>query len=139
NLRMPVSLPADTAVRGELTVVASASGPLDNIADMQVSVEVRSDDGRFYIRGDAPPPDPAEEVDGVMPSAVINEFVWPLMQVSITQNGGLWQGRGQIGFYQDDPENPATPMRGSAETFVQMDQSQQLQGELRLTFDDLGW
>lgn len=139
NIRMPVSLPADMAVRGELTVLASASGPLDSIADMQIAVEVRSDDGRFYIRGDAPPADPAVETDGLVPTALINEFVWPMLQISANQNGGLWQGLGQIGFYQEDPENPAAPMRGSAETRIQMDRSQQLQGELRLTFDDLGW
>jgi len=139
NIRLPFNLPADTALQGQISVQASASGPINSLADMQIYLEVRSDDGRFYIRGDAPPPDPAEETGRIMPAAVVNEFVWPILQLSANQNNGIWQAQGRIGFYQQDPDNPSNPLRGSAETSVRMDQDQQLQGELRLSFDDMGW
>lgn len=139
RVRLPFSLPVDMAVQGELSVQASASGPIDDIASMQMTMEVRSNDGHFYVRGDAPPPDPAADDDAAIQMPVINEFVWPVLQFSANQNNGIWQGNGQIGFYQDDPDSPTVAMRGSAETSLRMDSDQQLQGELRLAFDDLGW
>lgn len=138
-IRLPFSLPADMAVEGLLSVQASARGPLDSPTDLQVNVDVRSNDGHVYIRADAPPADPASDDESTLQLPVINEFVWPVLQLTANQNNGIWQGNGQIGFYQDDPDNPAVAMRGSADTLLRMDASQQLQGELRLAFDDLGW
>lgn len=139
RVRMPFSLPADMAIQGELTLQASATGPLDDISQMQIALDLRSNNGHFYIRGDAPPPDPSDEDNSSIQMPVINEFVWPVLQVSANQNNGIWQSNALIGFHQDDPDSPTVAMRGSAEAALRMDLSQQLQGEVRLAFDDLGW
>lgn len=141
SLRLPFTLPADMAVLGELSLQASVSGPIDSPADLQIALDVTSDQGNFYIRGEAPPADPlatgAEADQAALP--VINHFEWPSLRVAASQTNGVWDGHGRIEFVQDDPDSAAGGMRGSADARVRMDQAQQLQGELQLDFDDLGW
>ncbi|MDO9520119.1 MAG: translocation/assembly module TamB domain-containing protein [Pseudohongiella sp.] len=143
SLRLPFSLPADMALLGEFSVQANVSGPLDAISEMQINVDVLSSDGNFYIRGSAPSPELLDgdnaEFDPVSLIPVINQFVWPNLQLSANQTNGIWTANSQITFLQDDPDSTAAAMRGSVEAQVRMDRDQQLQGEVLLDFDDLGW
>lgn len=143
DLRLPFTLPADMALSGEVSAEVSVAGPIDSINELQINVEALSNNGNFYIRGNAPSSDMQDsDSTGFDPAAlvpVINHFSWPALQLSANQTNGIWQANSQINFVQDNPDDSAADMRGSVNAQARMDQDQQLQGELQLDFDDLGW
>lgn len=143
NLRLPYTLPADMALLGELTLQASVSGPIDDVSALQINIDAAGNNGHFYIRGNAPSTDATDDSDAAFDPAalipVINHFSWPDLRLSANQSNGIWQASSRINFLQDNPDSTAAAMRGSVDAQARMDQDQQLQGELRLDFDDLGW
>ena len=143
TLRLPFTLPADMALLGEISLQASASGALHDISAMQIDAEVESTDGSFYIRGSTPADEATDEnnpdFDPASVTTVINHFVWPGMQISANQRNGIWNAESRLSFTRDNPDDAAAAMRGLLAAQVRMDQDQQLQGELDLNFEDLGW
>ncbi|MBU2097588.1 MAG: translocation/assembly module TamB domain-containing protein, partial [Gammaproteobacteria bacterium] len=143
NLRLPFTLPADMALLGEMSVQASMSGPVDALSELEINVEAISNNGNFYIRGSAPSSDVPDgntaDFDPTVLIPVINHFSWPRMQLTANQASGIWQANTQLDFMQNNPDETAADMQGSVNAQVRMDTDQQLQGELQLDFEDLGW
>ncbi|TFH73672.1 hypothetical protein E3V39_10820 [Gammaproteobacteria bacterium LSUCC0112] len=135
--RLPFfSLPAGMAVDGQLTLDASASGPINDWREMSININTNSR-GDFYIRSDLP--DEALTPDDAETTAYVNHFVWPSLRFDANQDNGIWRSSAQLAFTQADRDNTLPPLRGAAEATVQMDSDQNLNGQLQLQFDDLGW
>lgn len=137
DVRLPFALPDDLAVQGAVSILASANGLISDLQQLNINASVRSDDGAFYVRGDADPDTPVDETQPLEP--VINQFVWPTFDVTVEQLLGVWQLDGQLEFHQADTDDAGIMMEGAASADVRMDENQALSGELLIDFDDLGW
>jgi translocation and assembly module TamB len=139
EIRLPFVLPIDVALAGNLNLDATLSGPVSNPQDMSIDVRVYGQPGSLFVRGEAFPDDGADgDFASLLPEPVINQFTWPLLELTAAQSNREWRLDGTLRFFQEDADLAAA-MRGSADASLRMAADESLSGEIQINFDDLGW
>lgn len=138
DIRLPFTLPDEMALEGLLSVQASVSGAISNPESLNIQARASSENGNFYVRSE-PPLDVENSSDDAPLEPVITHFSWPELSLTATQDSGQWQLLSRLRFQQEDPESAAAVMRGSADANITMEQNRDLNGTVRIDFEDLAF
>lgn len=136
DIRLPFTLPADMALQGTVSLEATAVGAISDLNGLNINISSGSENGNFYLRSE-PSVDQLTDMD--TPEPVITHFVWSTITLDARQLNRAWQASSQLRFVQEDPDNIAAAMRGSADANLRMNEARELDGNVHLDFDDLGW
>ncbi|MEX2333217.1 MAG: translocation/assembly module TamB domain-containing protein, partial [Pseudohongiella sp.] len=136
DVRLPFTLPADMALQGSVSLEATVTGNISDINALAIDARTYSEEGNFYLQSE---PSADEIVEGVMPEPLITEFVWSDISFDASQLNREWQVLSQLRFVQNDPDSTAAAMQGAVDANIRMTEARELDGNIRLDFDDLGW
>ncbi|MBC54722.1 MAG: hypothetical protein CMQ34_12900 [Gammaproteobacteria bacterium] len=136
DIRLPFTLPPDTALQGTVSLEATASGVISDINGLNITVNAGSENGNFYVRSE-PPVDDLTDMD--IPEPVVTHFSWSNIALSASQQNREWQATSRLRFVQEDPDSAVAAMRGSADANLRMTEAREIAGNVQLDFDDLGW
>jgi translocation and assembly module TamB len=136
DIRLPFTMPPDMAVDGTVSLEATATGAISDISGLNITVSSTSENGNFYVRSE-PPVGDLNELD--MPEPVITHFAWTNIALNASQQNREWQVNSRLRFVQEDPDSTVAAMRGSADASLRVSEARELDGNVQLDFDDLGW
>ncbi|HDZ08159.1 translocation/assembly module TamB domain-containing protein [Pseudohongiella sp.] len=136
DIRLPFTLPADMALEGTVSLDATVTGAISDINGLNIDINTSSENGNFYLQSE---PSVDELAGNELAEPLITHFVWSNIALQASQQNREWQVSSQIQFVQEDPDSTAAAMRGSANASLRMTEARELDGNVQLDFDDLGW
>ncbi len=137
GFNLPLELPPDLALLGELGVNAEASGQLSDMAGLSARFTVELSGLEAYVRSE-PLLDDAANGNGA-DDWLIEQFLWEEAVLEGELTDGSWRADGRMAFYQQAVSGTGIGMRGSTTANLTMDPDNNLDGRITLDFDDLSW